>query len=121
MHELWSLLNFMYPSLFMESEMFDNVYKQSDRDMECDKSLLCKTPMLLYPIYMRRLKSDVELSLPGKEEIILKIPMSKSQLFWYKTFLANHANLIDEMTDKHKNNNNNNDKNETNRDICICN
>ena len=96
-HELWGLLSFIYPVLFEESDIFDRCYKHTT--MEEDKNILSKIPKLLQPFYVRRMKSDVELTLPPKEEIILKIPMSNEQTQWYKLYLAAHANLIDKVSD----------------------
>ena len=42
---------------------------------------------MLRPFLLRRIKSDVEKSLPPKKETILKIGMSALQQTWYKNLL----------------------------------
>ena len=43
---------------------------------------------MLRPFLLRRIKSDVEKSLPPKKETILKIGMSEMQKKWYRNLLS---------------------------------
>jgi len=63
-----------------------------------DKKLLSMTPHLIRPFFLRRLKSQVETSLPPKEEIIVKLAMSRDQRRYYKSFLMAHSALLDEVS-----------------------
>eukprot|EP01083_Nonionella_stella_P031432 86091_1 len=100
LHELWSLLSFMFGDAVFDDDsgaIFDSAYDQSSNTQ--DKKLLALVPYLLNPFFLRRLKSEVEVSLPPKEEIIIKLSMSHEQRKYYQTFLMAHASLIDEVSD----------------------
>jgi len=99
MHELWALLAFMFGAEVFDDEaadIFDSAYNQSGAHNEHDAALLSKTAHLIRPFLLRRLKSDVEHSVPPKEEIIIKLKMSAAQRVYYKTYLASYAALLDE-------------------------
>ena len=101
MRELWALLSFMFGTDVFDIEsadIFDSAYQSGKQSQ--DKELLAKAPYLLNPFFLRRLKSEVELSLPPKEEIIIKIKMSAEQKKYYKTFLLAHSSLIDQVSDE---------------------
>jgi len=100
MHELWALLTFMFGDSVFDEEsaaIFDSAYDQNNNKQ--DKALLSQTPHLIQPFFLRRLKSQVEVSLPPKEEIIVKISMSSEQRNYYKTFLMAHSSLIDAVSE----------------------
>eukprot|EP00495_Collosphaeridae_sp_1-RS-2012_P008079 TRINITY_DN7947_c0_g1_i1.p1 TRINITY_DN7947_c0_g1~~TRINITY_DN7947_c0_g1_i1.p1 ORF type:complete len:82 (+),score=35.62 TRINITY_DN7947_c0_g1_i1:52-297(+) len=68
-----------------------------------EKKLLTKSPALLKLVMLRRIKKEVEHSLPPKEEIIMKLPLSDVQLDIYTQALyqyANILNLVDGKGDK---------------------
>jgi len=95
MHELWALLHFLNPDIFVESDKFDAAFEHISQTE--DKNLLKKAPVLLKPFMIRRIKKDVETGLPPKEEIIVSVPMAPRQVKYYKTLLAKYAGLMDEI------------------------
>eukprot|EP00798_Chlamydomonas_sp_ICE-L_P024975 gene24975-10636_t len=82
--ELWSLLNFLMPDALLAAE-------QRARAVS-------KLHGILKPFVLRRLKSDVEISLPGKMEVILYAGMSKTQENINRQLLE--GSLLKELVDK---------------------
>ncbi|PJF20090.1 CHD family protein [Paramicrosporidium saccamoebae] len=82
--ELWSLLHFLMPNKFPDYEEFLEKYgppagtEQAGHSDEADKKLE-KLHKILKPHLLRRMKKDVETSLPGKVERILRIELSEEQ------------------------------------------
>ncbi|KAF4635873.1 hypothetical protein G7Y89_g2204 [Cudoniella acicularis] len=87
--ELWSLLNFLMPTIFRSWEQFESWFDFSDLQNEegteqfiQDKmkhELVKKMHIVLQPLLLRRIKADVEHMLPKKREYILYAPMTKEQ------------------------------------------
>ncbi|KAK9468494.1 P-loop containing nucleoside triphosphate hydrolase protein [Lipomyces arxii] len=96
--ELWSLLNFLLPDIFHDLELFQSWFdfsalqKQNGTqeiiDEENKHHLLSNLHAILKPFLLRRLKSDVELSLPPKREYILYAPLTKVQQEYYRHLIA---------------------------------
>ncbi|KAI5061437.1 hypothetical protein GOP47_0023942 [Adiantum capillus-veneris] len=96
--ELWSLLNFILPQIFMSlyefQTWFDFTGKSSggaqfENDVNDQRrvQVIAKLHLILRPFLLRRLKEDVEKSLPLKKEILLYAPMSAEQK-WFHEFLV---------------------------------
>ncbi|KAJ3041109.1 choline dehydrogenase 7, partial [Rhizoclosmatium hyalinum] len=66
--ELWALLNFLQPEKFTSERDFQRDYGSlaTAGDVE-------KLQALLKPLMLRRLKEDVEKSIPMKEETIIEV------------------------------------------------
>ncbi|CAL5223570.1 g6105 [Coccomyxa viridis] len=87
--ELWSLLNFLLPDVFKDLADFEGWFDftavgndAEDRRivaMEQRNNVVSKLHKLLKPFLLRRIKSDVEDSLPAKQEILLYADMTKEQ------------------------------------------
>jgi len=90
--ELWSLLNYLLPDIFSNLADFEswfdiagNVASSSDDgDAEMVVAtqrarVVDKLHSLLKPFLLRRIKADVEIALPRKQELLLFAPMSKLQ------------------------------------------
>jgi ATP-dependent DNA helicase len=88
--ELWSLLNFLLPDVFSSLENFESWFdfaanvgqegaEQEIAAQEQRSKVISKLHAILKPFLLRRIKSDVETSLPGKMEIILYAHMSEKQ------------------------------------------
>eukprot|EP00891_Asterochloris_glomerata_P000647 jgi/Astpho2/647/Aster-04487 len=88
LHELWALLNFLLPEVFGSAEKFDEWFKVGTGDKEAEASVVEQLHKVLRPFLLRRIKSDVEKSLPPKKETILKIGMSEMQKKWYRNLLS---------------------------------
>lgn len=88
LHELWALLNFLLPEVFSSSEKFDEWFQiGGDGSKEAEAEVVQQLHKVLRPFLLRRLKSDVEKSLPPKKETILKIGMSDMQRKHYASLL----------------------------------
>ena len=88
--ELWSLLNFLLPDVFSSLENFESWFDfassvgQEGADQEIlakeqRNNVITKLHAILKPFLLRRVKSDVETSLPGKMEIIMYAGMTEKQ------------------------------------------
>ncbi|KAI5431049.1 ATP-dependent DNA helicase ddm1, variant 2, partial [Lathyrus oleraceus] len=76
--ELWSLLNFILPDIFSSLEEFESWFNLSGKcasgatmeEMEEKRrnQVVAKLHAILRPFLLRRMKSDVELSLPRKKK-----------------------------------------------------
>ena len=68
-----------------------------DRIMEQEKEdqIVSKLHNILQPFLLRRLKSDVELKIPPKKELVLYVPLSSSQSDMYASLL--NRTLLDKI------------------------
>ncbi|EYC45977.1 hypothetical protein Y032_0412g981 [Ancylostoma ceylanicum] len=80
--ELWALLHFIMPEKFDSWAEFESGH--SDRDHKGIAALHRK----LEPFLLRRVKKDVEKSLPPKLEQILRVDMTAQQKQYYKWILT---------------------------------
>ena len=80
MMELWSLLHFLMPNKFPDYKEFLEKYGPpgGDNEQDADKQLE-KLHKILKPHLLRRMKKDVETSLPGKTECILRVELNENQ------------------------------------------
>jgi ATP-dependent DNA helicase len=94
--ELWSLLNFLLPSIFDDLDSFqawfDFDFSREDNEQkvfegEMQHSVVTKLHQILRPFLLRRLKADVELGLPKKHEYILFAWLSEWQSAMYEDLL----------------------------------
>lgn len=90
--ELWSLLNFLLPSIFDCVDSFEQWFNApfsnaltGDVEMNEEEKLLIihRLHKVLRPFLLRRLKSEVENQLPEKTEKVLKCEMSAMQRRMY--------------------------------------
>jgi SWI/SNF-related matrix-associated actin-dependent regulator of chromatin subfamily A member 5 len=94
LHELWALLNFLLPDVFASSEQFDEWFNLEISDVEAKQRIISQLHKLLRPFMLRRLKVDVEKSLPPKTETILFTGMSTLQKNLYKQILLRDIDTI---------------------------
>ncbi|KAF4552086.1 SNF2 family N-terminal domain-containing protein 13 [Elsinoe fawcettii] len=95
--ELWSLLHFLMPSIFNSLDSFESWFdfsalkeRQGYEQIlseERKKSLVSSLHAILKPFLLRRVKADVETSLPKKREYILYAPLTASQRELYHEIL----------------------------------
>jgi SWI/SNF-related matrix-associated actin-dependent regulator of chromatin subfamily A member 5 len=98
--ELWALLHWLYPDVFpvQTSDLFRTSF-------DLGKGLYSNTVLddsrhLLELIMLRRMKNSpgVDLNLPEKTEILLYVPLSPMQRFWYKRMITRaDQGLLDEL------------------------
>ncbi|XP_013389384.1 chromodomain-helicase-DNA-binding protein 1 isoform X4 [Lingula anatina] len=86
--ELWSLLHFIMPNKFDSWEDFE------ERHSSADKTGFSALHKELEPFLLRRVKKDVEKSLPAKVEQILRVEMSKIQKQYYRWILTKNYKAL---------------------------
>lgn len=86
--ELWALLHFIMPTQFDTWENFE-----LDHGNAADKGYT-KLHAKLEPYILRRVKKDVEKSLPAKVEQILRVEMTSTQKQYYKWILTKNFNAL---------------------------
>lgn len=86
--ELWALLHFIMPNKFDTWENFE-----LDHGNAADKGYT-KLHAKLEPYILRRVKKDVEKSLPAKVEQILRVEMTSTQKQYYKWILTKNFNAL---------------------------
>ncbi|KJP86827.1 hypothetical protein AK88_03534 [Plasmodium fragile] len=98
--ELWSLLNFLMPKIFDNSEEFDNLFNISKISSNDNKQseIITQLHTILKPFMLRRLKVEVEQCLPPKREIYVFVGMSKLQKKLYSDILSKNIDVINAMT-----------------------
>ncbi|XP_048418921.1 chromodomain-helicase-DNA-binding protein 2 isoform X1 [Stegostoma tigrinum] len=90
--ELWSLLHFIMPEKFDSWEDFE---EEHGKGRENGFQSLHR---VLEPFLLRRVKKDVEKSLPAKVEQILRVEMSASQKQYYKWILTRNYKALTKGT-----------------------
>ncbi|KAF9361452.1 hypothetical protein BGX26_003196 [Mortierella sp. AD094] len=96
--ELWSLLNFLLPEIFDDREGFQEWFDFSDINAkegqerilgeESQSGIVTSLHHILKPFLLRRVKTDVEHSLPKKKEYLLYAPLTPVQKEWYDAALG---------------------------------
>merc|ERR1719319_1445699 len=90
LQELWCLLNYISIPDLDAWDVFEESYG-SKKEKELG---YLKLHTLLKPYIIRRLKKDVEKSLPGKVERILRVDMTMSQKRVYKNVLTKNFTVL---------------------------
>lgn len=94
LHELWALLNFLVPDVFESAEQFDEWFNLDIEDNDEKNKLISQLHKILRPFMLRRLKADVEKSLPPKHETILFTGMSAMQKKLYRDILIRDIDAV---------------------------
>ncbi|XP_064639881.1 chromodomain-helicase-DNA-binding protein 7-like isoform X2 [Lineus longissimus] len=87
--ELFSLLNFLEPSRFNNSEEFLKEFGELKTESQVEKLKL-----LLKPRMLRRLKEDVEKNLAAKEETIVEVELTNIQKKYYRAILEKNFSFL---------------------------
>lgn len=88
--EMWALLAWLYPDVFTENTQL--LFKESF-DLtrgKVNKQTMDDARRLLELVMLRRMKDspNVNLGLPPKEEVLLYVPLTPMQRFWYTRLLT---------------------------------
>ena len=94
LRELWALLNFLLPEVFSDASVFEEYFKLDELSQE---GVVARLHNILRPFMIRRLKSDVEKSLPPKREIKLYTGMTEMQEWWYKSTLNKDVMALNQL------------------------
>jgi ATP-dependent DNA helicase len=99
--ELWSLLHFLMPTIFDKLESFESWFDFSALNQrngyedilseERKTNLVTSLHAILKPFLLRRIKTDVETSLPKKREYILYAPLTATQRELYQEILEGNS------------------------------
>lgn len=94
--EMWALLHWLYPEVFTTdtSEHFKRAFDLTKGRVST--TFMDDARRLLELVMLRRMKSSagVNLGLPEKEEILLYVPLTPMQRFWYTRFLTKVDTLM---------------------------
>ncbi|SPO25346.1 probable ISW2 - ATPase component of a two subunit chromatin remodeling complex [Ustilago trichophora] len=90
--ELWSLLNFLLPDVFSNSEDFESWFK--GKGDENQDQVVQQLHKVLRPFLLRRVKADVEKSLLPKKEINIFVGLTDMQRKWYKSILEKDIDAV---------------------------
>ncbi|EPR79089.1 SNF2 family N-terminal domain protein [Spraguea lophii 42_110] len=86
--ELWALLNFIDPMKYESCNNFLEEYKlEKSEDVE-------RLQNLLRPLMLRRMKDDVEKSIPMKEETIVTVELTMIQKRYYRAILEKNLEFL---------------------------
>jgi len=97
--ELWALLHFLQPDVFDDCEIFENYFnaKTLHEDaaekarlvaQEDKSSILAKIHRTIAPFLLRRVKAEVDLSIPPKKEVVVYCPLTETQANQYSNIKA---------------------------------
>lgn len=96
LQELWALLHWLFPDVFTEdtSENFKQAFNLTQG--RASTSFMDDARRLLECVMLRRMKNSpgVNLGLPPKEEVLLFVPLTPMQRFWYTRLLTKVDNLL---------------------------
>jgi len=87
--ELWSLLNFSDSSTFSSKDLFVEKFGQLS-----DAKQVSQLHSILKPYLLRRVKEDVEKSLPPKVETILEVSLTPIQKTYYKAIYEKNTSFL---------------------------
>lgn len=97
LEELWNLLHFLNPSIHRDCAEFKSRYHLVENHAEVGEQKTAQLAALqaeLNGFILRRVKKDVEKSMPKKVESILRVEMSPLQLKFYRLILTKNFDLL---------------------------
>merc|ERR1719186_441739 len=112
--ELWSLLNFLLPEIFDDLRVFESWFNakelhENTEEMariaaqEQQNSILSTLHQILTPFLLRRVKTDVDLQIPPKKEVLVYCPLTSRQEDMYRAVVEKTIkDLICKDEDKKK-------------------
>ena len=89
MLELWALLHFIEPENFSNAQAFVDQFGQMT-----DANSLAALHDRLRPYMLRRLKEDVEKSIPAKEETIVNVELTIKQKKYYRAIFERNRGVL---------------------------
>lgn len=87
--ELWTLLNFIEPNVFNDHESFNRNYGEN-----LSSTNIGSLKSLIEPYLLRRLKDEVENSIPPLQETIVDVELTHIQKIVYKTIYEKNKGLL---------------------------
>jgi SWI/SNF-related matrix-associated actin-dependent regulator of chromatin subfamily A member 5 len=85
---LWALFHFLCPEIFTAptASLFEDGFDLLRGVI--DTNILRKARKLLSLFMLRRVKDQVAIKLPSKREATILVPLTESQIAWYKQLLC---------------------------------
>ena len=94
LNELWTLLNFLQPEIFNDHEIFETWFNAKTLHEDADEkarlvaqeeksNVLASIHKTIAPFLLRRIKAEVELSIPPKVEVVVYCPLTMAQAKQY--------------------------------------
>ncbi|GAB1219103.1 hypothetical protein ENUP19_0013G0034 [Entamoeba nuttalli] len=88
--ELWTLLNYIEPKTFPSLEEFDHEFNSLDKSAE----QVNKLQESIKPFFLRRMKNEVEKSIPPKEETIIEVELTMVQKQYYRALYEKNREFL---------------------------
>lgn len=88
------------PKLFDSEEEFNELFQLDQDDPDNQNTIIKQIHRLLRPFMLRRMKADVEKSLPSKNEMYLYFGMSEMQKKLYKQILTKNIDVVNGAGDR---------------------
>ncbi|KAL9716756.1 chromatin remodeling complex Adenosinetriphosphatase [Leucoagaricus gongylophorus] len=102
--ELFALLNFICPEIFVQYEDLDAFLhkdaSEKEEEEERSKKVVEALHKILRPFLLRRVKSDVEKNLLPKKEINIYVGLTDMQRKWYRSVLEKDIDAVNGLTGK---------------------
>ncbi|GLB43776.1 putative HAND [Lyophyllum shimeji] len=102
--ELFALLNFICPEIFVEYKDLDSFLHKddsgTDQEEEKSKKVVEALHKILRPFLLRRVKADVEKNLLPKKEINIYVGLTEMQRKWYRSVLEKDIDAVNGLTGK---------------------
>ncbi|KAF8917277.1 SNF2 family N-terminal domain-containing protein [Mucidula mucida] len=100
--ELFALLNFICPEIFVDYEDLDAFLHKdtTTTEEESSKKVVEALHKILRPFLLRRVKADVEKSLLPKKEINIYVGLTEMQRKWYRSVLEKDIEAVNGLTGK---------------------
>ncbi|KAF5352870.1 hypothetical protein D9756_006326 [Leucocoprinus leucothites] len=102
--ELFALLNFICPEIFVKYEDLDAfLHKdamEKEEEEERSKKVVEALHKILRPFLLRRVKADVEKNLLPKKEINIYVGLTEMQKKWYRSVLEKDIDAVNGLTGK---------------------
>lgn len=105
--ELWSLLNFLLPDIFDDLAVFESWFDiqafQNKEDTEKflkqeeEKQIVTSLREILKPFLLRRIKSEVNLEIPPKKELVVYTPFTELQYDLYTAVLNRDIHALSKI------------------------
>mmetsp|Transcript_2659 Transcript_2659/g.4794 ORF Transcript_2659/g.4794 Transcript_2659/m.4794 type:complete len:1931 (-) Transcript_2659:2818-8610(-) len=96
--EVWALLHYIDPEKFASQQDFERDFGEIK-----DSETVDRLKEVMRPYLLRRLKEDVEKSIPPKEETIVSVELTRIQKKWYRAMLEQNFSFLDTGTKSAKN------------------
>lgn len=100
LQELWALLNFLMPNLFVSSHDFNQWFDLSNITLNDQNFMIIQLHKILRPFMLRRLKREVETKLPPKKELYVFLSMTEIQRELYRKILTRNIDVLNGFGEK---------------------